>query len=141
MTQQTEPVQPKFSHYVSLHNNSIHPAMTSPAGYEDDHPTEWRGATSAEVARYKTNPASNDSVVPKPLPLSAAHPDAVLTPSSITLQDDEPSIETNAPFVPEAPVVAEPSQPAPGAPVAPAPITPAFAIPSAPALGAGPTSE
>ena len=142
--------QPQFTHYVSLHNNSIHPAMTSPAGYEDEHPTEWRGATRAEIARYQQDPATMDSVVPKPLPLDLAGGDSVVTPTTLVLQDDEPTTGDTNPVVPEAPVVPPPAAPAPVAmePVRPAPVVPAApsipqapSIPAAPAIPAAPTTE
>jgi hypothetical protein len=48
----------KHTHYRSLANGIIYPAMTStgedrhgnPVFYQDEHPTEWQPATAAEYA-------------------------------------------------------------------------------------------
>ena len=120
----TEPtsVQPKHTHYVSLENGCIHPALTSPAGYEDEHTTEWRPATAAEIQRYESTggQARTEAYTPVPLTADAART-AEATPSSLVLSDEAPAAlgtELAPPppsGVQEAPLAA----PVPPAPIAP----------------------
>jgi len=118
----TEPtsVQPKHTHYVSLENGCIHPAMTSPAGYEDEHTTEWRPATAGEIQRYVDGADRTEAYAPVPLQPDAERT-AIATPTTLTLASDD---ETNAPVgvqivnpsaqqipAPPAPPVAPPPPP------------------------------
>lgn len=103
----------KHTHFVSLSNNCIYPAMTSPEGYELDHPTEYRAATHAEIQQYKRG---HDSVEVFELPALSAEPAAEsVSPTTLQLADDDD--DAPAPVVFIAP-----------APIAPAPV----AIPPAP---------
>ena len=104
--QQNRP-QPRHPLYVSIQNGTIHRAMTSPSGYEDEHPEDWRPATLGEREQYL---AGVDNVNGNPQPQPIALFDAagnVATPTSLTLQaDDAPlgiEIQTPAPIVPAAP--------------------------------------
>lgn len=122
--------RPLHSHYVSLANGLISPAMSYPSGYEDNHPNEWRPATQREVAIYR---ASNGKAVPVPghndvLDLAPPPGERVAsTPTSLVLEDDPPSVsaapfgETNAPF---------------GNTDAPPPAAPVAGIPPIPTIGA-----
>lgn len=90
----------RFTHYVSLHNGGIYPAMTSPAGYEDDHLNDFRPATKAEIEAYKNGA---ESIAPQaaelaPESLSEATP-SVASPSVIQLQPDDPA-PAPAPAIP-----------------------------------------
>lgn len=121
----TEPtsVQPKHTHYVSLENGCIHPALTSPAGYEDEHTTEWRPATASEIQRYvdSAGRATTEAYTPVPLTADPART-AEAVPSTLTLADeDNVGVQLAPPppsNVPEAAVV--PTTPPP-APIPPAP--------------------
>jgi hypothetical protein len=84
------PQPPKRTHYVSLHNHVIYPAMTSPSGWEDEHPEDWRPASPDEVAKYK---AGNDTIKIEAVDLSAdetdSRPEAAL-PHTIELAEEDP---------------------------------------------------
>lgn len=126
----TEPtsVQPKHTHYVSLENGCIHPALTSPAGYEDEHTTEWRPATQAEIQRYLAGAAGADrteAYQPVPLGIDPVRTEAA-TPSSLTLADDDDEgaqlgvqiVQPVAPVAPPPPAALNPAvPPAPPAPL------------------------
>lgn len=103
------PVQPKRSHYVSMHNNVIYPAMSSPAGFEDEHPEDYRPASPEEIAKYK---AGRDVVVVEEIDLSdvvTAEAPVLSSPSSIRLQDDDvEATDTSLPPGP-APAISRPT--------------------------------
>jgi len=76
----------KHTHYVSNQNSSIHPAMTAPAGYEDEHPSEWRPATAAEIRAYHEGAdLVSDEVVDSALPIA---PES-MTPRTLKLEGDD----------------------------------------------------
>lgn len=120
---------PRHQFYVSTHNNTIHPAMTSPAGYEDANPQDWRPATAEEIQRYN---GGVDSLDVRPLDMAALEAlSAGSTPRTLKLEDDgptEPEAQQGiggsvppvppAPAIPEAPVL-PPAPPAPVTPVLP----------------------
>jgi hypothetical protein len=120
---------PRHTHYVSLHNNTIHPALTSPAGFEDANPKDWRAATHAEIQQYL---GGHDSLEVRPLPLTGipGGSEALLNPRSLKLAEDDPEPVDQAPVypavaampqdVPEAPVLPPVAPPAPVSPVLPA---------------------
>lgn len=113
----TEPTstQPKHTHYVSLENGCIHPAMTSPAGYEDEHTTEWRPATAAEIKRYKEGAAGSDrteAYASLSEPLTSAQA-AQVTPTTITLANDDNDGVQIQPPAPPAERTPAPPPPAP----------------------------
>lgn len=132
---------PRATHYVSLTNGGIYPAMTSPLGHEDANPADWRAANPDEVQRYEQGQLEVDV---SPIQLGDAAPaalTAIATPAALTLADDDvvvpPAPPVSAAPVAEAPVVsATVNIPAPPAPTAaPAPIAPPAApgaIPRAP---------
>jgi hypothetical protein len=99
-------VKAKRSHYVSAANNGIYPAMTSPAGFEDEHPEEWRPASPEEIAKFK---AGTETIVIEEVDLSPgvddAPPDAVV-PHTLRLADDDPVVPPPAPVIPPAPAPA-----------------------------------
>ena len=126
----------KHTHYVSLTNGAIHPAMTSPAGYEDQHLTEWRPATHTEIQRYLSG--SVETLDVSPLPLESLAPSS---PTTLQLEPEDPAAPAGpapvftpappAPAIGELPPVSAPAiAPAPS-PVTPAPVAPAPAIPPA----------
>lgn len=94
----------KHTHYVSLENGVIYPAMTSPAGYEDEHPSEYRPATQEEVDAYKSGADTTRPYARAQVELSSE----AAVPRAIRLED-------------------EPSEAAPAAPLVPPP--PAFVVP------------
>jgi hypothetical protein len=98
------PQPPKRSHYVSMHNSGIYPAMTSPPGWEDEHPEDWRPASPEEVAKFK---AGIDSVKIEAIDLtpdeSDTPPEAAL-PHAIQLAAEDPEPAANIPPAP-APVM------------------------------------
>lgn len=104
-SQPTSPVPQvpaKHTHYVSIENGVIHPAMTYPSGYEDEHPTEWRPATVSEVKKYKAG--SESTVTVQPVQLSDVEN---VTPSTIKLADEDPVLpEIVNPAAPAAPAAA-----------------------------------
>jgi hypothetical protein len=112
---------PKYSHYVSLENGGIYPAMTSPSGYEDQHLTEWRGANPAEVEKYLRGETAVDV---SPLPISPSPVFPLSSPTTLQLAPEDP-----------APPIAPAPPAAPVQPIAEAPIVPPAApvIPRAPA--------
>ena len=119
-TSSNEAPRPAHSHYVSLANDVIYPALSSPAGYEDQHPSEYRPATAAEIEKFKRG----NTVAVRVAPLPVDQAPAGATPTSITLADDGDAGENEQNVAPPAPA------PAP-VPAAPAPvINPA--IPPAP---------
>jgi hypothetical protein len=116
----------KHSHYVSLHNGVIYPAMTGLPGHEDANPSDWRPATATEVERYR---AGQQTVDVSPIPLGESAPVAPNPAAPTTLQlapDDVPAPVIPPAGVQEAPVVA--AKFVPPAPSA----APAVAIPAAP---------
>ena len=102
--QQNRP-QPRHPLYVSIQNGTIHRAMASPSGYEDEHPEDWRPATLAEREQYVAGVDNiNGNPQPAPIPLFDAT-GSVATPQTLTLQADDPvpgSIVT-PPSAPAAP--------------------------------------
>lgn len=117
MAQQPTSVQPKHSHYVS-ENGSIHPAMTYPSGYEDEHPGEWRPASRAEIQKYKAGAAGHDTVVIQPLDLDAVTDAAPVAshPNTLKLADEDASpVEIAAPVVVPAAAVPAPAMAIPPA--------------------------
>lgn len=95
------PQPAKRSHYVSMSNDGIYPAMTSPSGFEDEHPEDWRPASPEEIAKFK---AGAESVRIQAVDLSAGEsdlrPEAAL-PEVIRLADeDEPVVVSNIPPAP-----------------------------------------
>lgn len=50
MSEKKKPAGPKHKFYVSLVNGGVYAAMTHPAGYEDDNPSEWRPASQADLS-------------------------------------------------------------------------------------------
>lgn len=117
MSEPTAPTVPRVaahSHYVSLQNDTIYPAMTYPVGYEDDHPNEYRVATAAEIKRLK---AGKDSVSISPLPTEPvdAAPN-VAAPAMIQLaeEDEAPPPPAATPPPPPAVTAVPPPPPALG---------------------------
>lgn len=109
------------THYVSIHNGVVYPAMTSPEGHEDNNPSDWRPATPQEIEAYL---AGDRQVDVSPLPVDVSAPvESAASPSSLRLEDGPPTAVQEAPVVP-------PVAPPPPAPAIP---TPAPAIPPAPA--------
>lgn len=120
MTEPTSTPQPKHTHYVSLENGCIHPALTSPAGYEDEHTTEWRPATQAEIQRYHAGTERTEAYVPVDLRDAAAERTEQATPSTLTLADD-----TDTPLGVEIVQPVPTPVPPPGQPLATTPPPPA----------------
>lgn len=83
MTQPTV-LLPKHTHYVSIENDGIYPALSSPSGYEDEHPGEYRPATAAEIEKYKRGA---EGVVQKPLPVDSGLV-GIAAPATIKLADE-----------------------------------------------------
>ena len=87
----------KHTHYVSNQNSTIHPAMTAPAGYEDEHPSEWRPATASEIRAYHEGADSvSDEVADNSVPIAAES----MTPRTLKLEDGDVA---EAPVVPAIP--------------------------------------
>lgn len=125
MTEPTSIPQPKHSHYVSLENGCIHPALTSPAGYEDEHTTEWRPATQAEIQRYLAGADRTEAYEPVPLDVNPARTEQA-TPTSLTLaSDDDAGAQLGVQIVPPIPPAPLPPTPSALSPVAPPPAPPA----------------
>lgn len=101
---------PKHTHYVSLGNNVIYPAMRNLPGYEDDNPAEWRVASADEIERFKKGENKGRTAASGEVQLHAA-PVAQAAPSSIKLADEEPA----PPAPPAAADPADPPQLPPGA--------------------------
>jgi len=103
--QQQQRPQGRHPLYVSIQNGTIHRAMTSPSGYEDEHPEDWRPATLGEREQYL---AGVDNINGNPQPQPIALFDAlgnVATPTSLTLQADDPvPVDIALPPAPPAPV-------------------------------------
>ncbi len=129
MTQPTA-VPPKHQYYVSLSNDGIYPALSSPSGYEDEHPSEYRAATASEVEEYK---AGVEAVVIKPLPVDYDQLGVTASPATIQLAP-EPPVD----IVPPAPPLAAPVSPPDPAPILATPVSP---IGPAPVLPPAPQSE
>lgn len=110
---------PKSTHYVSLHNNVIHPAMTSPAGYEDQHPTEWRPATATEIGRFKSGEHSVLDIQPLSLSPAEAEPRSAV-PETITLAPDTDTALPNVELPLANPGTSEPAPAVSAIPAAPA---------------------
>ena len=117
-------LQPKHTHYVSLDNGSIHPALTSPSAYEDQHPAEWRPATTAEIEVYNASRGVATANI-QPIVLSGVVDTNHSSPNTLQLDPE--------PLLAPAPAPHSPVQEAPlHTPVAPAPApAPAPAIPPA----------
>ena len=146
--QQQQRPQGRHPLYVSIQNGTIHRAMTSPSGYEDEHPEDWRPATLAEREQYLAGVDNiNGNPQPQPIELFDGMGN-IATPQSLTLQADDPVpvniIQPVAPAAPPLPPVV-PVQthanaaPAPAADGAlsvgappPAPSAPPAAPPAAP---------
>lgn len=111
----------RHTHYVSLHNNTIHPAMTYPPGFQDANPKDWRPATHAEIERYK---AGKDALEVLPLAFGTPGEASVASPKTLQLSDDEPVVPVTppAPSIPEAPVLEPAIAAAPISPPSPAPV-------------------
>lgn len=121
--QQAARPQPRHPIYVSIQNGVIQHAMSSPSGYEDEHPEDWRPATHAEREQFLAGIADNvnGQAQPAPLPLGASS--EALQPTTLTLQADDPMpVDIVAPVAP--------------APVAAAPIAPAVPVDGALSVGA-----
>lgn len=125
MSQPITTPEPKHSHYVSIENDGIYPALSSPSGYEDEHPSEYRAATAAEIEKYKRGA---ETVVERALPVDLL-PVSVASPTSITLAPEPPVAITPfaGPAAPPAAVAAPMPPPAP----APGPVTAAIPVPPA----------
>lgn len=82
---------PLHSHYVSRHNDGIYPALSSPLGYEDEHPEDYRPATAREVQKYK---GGQESVTTRSLPVPGAEP--TTSPTSITLMPADADADPEA---------------------------------------------
>ena len=96
------PQPAKHTHYVSLSNHVIYPAMSSPSGWEDEHPEDWRPASPDEIAKYK---AGIDTIKIEAIDLSADEtdaPPAAALPHTIELAEEDPVV--NIPPAP-APVM------------------------------------
>lgn len=52
----------KASHYVSLGNGRVYPALRNVPGFEDDNPGDWRVANADEIAAYERG----DAPLPQP---------------------------------------------------------------------------
>jgi hypothetical protein len=102
--------------------------MTSPSGYEDEHPTEYRPANLSEVARYIDGGVE---VVDAPLDLMSLESVGATTasPTSIRLAADDPPATFEPPVVPPAALAVQPI-PVPAAPTAPAPAPTAPVMPA-----------
>lgn len=113
------PVRAKYTHYVSNPTGAIHIAMSSPAGYEDEHPQEWRPATRSEIERFKTGV---DMIDMEPVSIDEAFAGAetagAYQPQSLRLE-------------PEPPVAAAPLPPVQIVPPGPAPVAAPPAAPEA----------
>lgn len=116
--------EPRHTHYVSLSNNGVYPAMRSPSGFEDDNPKSWRPANSHEIQLYKegkpllTEVTGDEIDIADEAPLRAA-------PAALKLADDEPAAPAAfvPPSIPTPPVqsfVAPPPPPAPSDRLGPA---------------------
>ena len=85
----SEAVAPLHSHYVSLENSVIQPAMSYPSGYEDEHLNEWRPATATEINRYlagedRVAATSGFPSMPSEAPTASA-------PASVKMASDDPA--------------------------------------------------
>lgn len=90
--------QPKCSHYVSLSNHRIYPAMRNVPGFEDDNPIDWRPATADEVQMYKNGEQPKFAPAGAPVQLDAPAPAAA--PSTIQLADEDPAEPETPPLPP-----------------------------------------
>jgi hypothetical protein len=83
---------PKNTHYVSLINGHVYPAMRNLPGYEDDNLADWRPASAAEIERFNAGDMkpARDPVgtvqLAAPLPVTA-------TPSQLTLAPEDPVVD------------------------------------------------
>lgn len=131
ITQQQRP-GPRHPLYVSIQNGAIQQAMSSPSGYEDEHPEDWRPATFAEREQYLAGVDNiNGNAQPQELPqFGAEQATNVATPAALTLAPDDPvPVEIQQPVRTGFPVSPAPaysrSEPVPvlePAPPAPAPV-------------------
>ena len=103
--------------------------MSSPAGYEDDHPTEYRPATYDEIAKYQ---AGVECLDVRELPLEPVE-SLSASPTSITLAPEDPVLPPPAPvFAAQSPADVPVPPPPPPAPVVPeAPVIPQPPLPPA----------
>jgi hypothetical protein len=125
--------EPQSSHYVSMANGRIYPAMrAASAGYEDVHPDEWRPATPTEIRSFKNGVLDTDTRKVATLSETVALP---ASPGSIRLADDDDdgAVKTD----PETPVVPAPLS----IPPAPAPALSALGGAPTPAFGDDSKSE
>ncbi|MCJ7409508.1 hypothetical protein LPQ06_28350 [Klebsiella pneumoniae] len=104
-TSKQEAPAAKHAYYVSLENGVIYPAMTSPAGYEDEHPSEYRPATQEEVDAYK-NGADTTRPYAQAQQVEASREVAV--PRAIRLEDEPGEVVPAAPLVPPPPAFVVP---------------------------------
>lgn len=102
-TSKQEAPAPKHTHYVSMENGAIYPALTSPSGYEDEHPAEYRPATQAEIEQYQRG---NDSA--RPFEHATPQPVEIELPRTIQLATEELPAPSESP----APAPAVPPPPA-----------------------------
>ncbi len=135
---------PRATHYVSLTNGGIYPAMTAPLGHEDANPADWRAATPQEIQRYQQGQQAVD-VSPIHLGESPIVPAGLSTPAALTLAaDDAPPVAPVVPVAPiaEAPVVsASVSIPSPAPTAAPAPVAPPAAPTNPGVIQRAPSAE
>lgn len=97
---------PKRTHYVSMHNDVIYPAMSAPAGWEDEHPEDYRPATPEEIARYQSG---QHLLKIEQIDLSPAAMDeapASASPTTLRLMEDDPPVDD---IPPPAPAISRPS--------------------------------
>lgn len=95
-------VMPKHTHYVSMMNDGIYQALSSPSGYEDEHPDEFRPATPDEIAKYK---AGAESVKIEHIDLSESEvvEQERASPMSLKLADEDPEVPPAPAAVPPGP--------------------------------------
>lgn len=122
--QQQRPA-PRHPLYVSIQNGAIQQAMSSPSGYEDEHPEDWRPATFAEREQFLAG-VDNIAGNPQPMQLPQFAATEQATPSSLTMapDDDEPVVIIAPVIVPPPPapaIVPSAPPPAPAAAGTPAP--------------------
>lgn len=102
----------KATHYVSLSNHRVYPALRNLPGFEDDNPGDWRIANAAEIEAY----LRGDAVALKPT--------GEVQLSQPILQ---PAAPTTIQLAPEEPATQDPP-PAPAAALSG--VAPAFTLPA-----------
>lgn len=110
------------SHYVSNANGVIYAAQTGLPGIEDESPIDWRPATHEEIERYKQGRTRATPSVGGTVDLRGTE---VASPTSLTLQEDDPAVDPEPGYPLQAP---QDPPPAPPAAFAGAPV-PAFKLP------------